>query len=310
MDDILRGLIISLVTSPLTVLLTIIVHETGHLLGGLVTGYSFKSFSILGLTLYRTDSGMMIRRFRRMPSGQCIMFNMREMSQNPTLLIAGGCIINLAAAAVCLVLMFFSKPMLMPLWGIAGGMNLVLGLLNLFGGSATSDGKTLKETRDKKNAEAYNGLMCVMAHAEDGRSFGEIPDKLFKAGSDGSTLTEELGYYRYCAGLTKLETRRDLIEYIRKTGLEKMVCEKDDLFGPDYLTEQLIAETVGNDLRFPKSSIEPDMNEKSPRMCLLRALKGDRKAVEIMVGEKGHSLFSGEWETALITYEALKNLTR
>lgn len=54
--------------------LQIIVHEGGHLVGGLLTGYRFVSFRIFTLTLLRRDGRFIVRRFN-IPGtgGQCIM---------------------------------------------------------------------------------------------------------------------------------------------------------------------------------------------------------------------------------------------
>lgn len=68
------GCLLSFVALAIAFVLHIIVHEGGHLVGGLLTGYRFVSFRIFSLTLLRRDGRYIVRRFN-IPGtgGQCIM---------------------------------------------------------------------------------------------------------------------------------------------------------------------------------------------------------------------------------------------
>ena len=68
------GCLLSFVAPAIAFVLHIIVHEGGHLVGGLLTGYRFVSFRIFSLTLLRRDGRYIVRRFN-IPGtgGQCIM---------------------------------------------------------------------------------------------------------------------------------------------------------------------------------------------------------------------------------------------
>lgn len=68
------GCLLSFVALAIAFVLQIIVHEGGHLIGGLLTGYRFVSFRIFSLTLLRRDGRYIVRRFN-IPGtgGQCIM---------------------------------------------------------------------------------------------------------------------------------------------------------------------------------------------------------------------------------------------
>ena len=46
-----------LATFIVSTILHIIIHEGGHLLGGLLTGYKFVSFRVMDLKLEKTESG-------------------------------------------------------------------------------------------------------------------------------------------------------------------------------------------------------------------------------------------------------------
>lgn len=68
------GCLLSFVALAIAFVLHIIVHEGGHLVGGLLTGYRFVSFRIFSITLLRRDGHFIVRRFN-IPGtgGQCIM---------------------------------------------------------------------------------------------------------------------------------------------------------------------------------------------------------------------------------------------
>ena len=54
--------------------LQIILHETGHLIGGLLTGYKFCSFRIGNLQLQRENGALRFRRLKLAGTGgQCLM---------------------------------------------------------------------------------------------------------------------------------------------------------------------------------------------------------------------------------------------
>ena len=87
--------------------LQIILHEGGHLIFGLLTGYGFSSFRVGSLMLQKTEEGL---RFRRMSlagtGGQCLMTP--PALQNGTMPFVlynlGGVLMNLLTALVFLLL--------------------------------------------------------------------------------------------------------------------------------------------------------------------------------------------------------------
>lgn len=80
----------------------IIVHEGGHLIGGLMSGYRFVSFRIFSITLIRRGGRWTVRRFKIAGTGgQCIMLPPdKPFGKVPFVLYnAGGVAANIAAAA-------------------------------------------------------------------------------------------------------------------------------------------------------------------------------------------------------------------
>lgn len=93
----------SLVLLLAAYLLQILLHETGHLLFGLATGYRFASFRVGSLIWVKTDQG--IRRGKyHLPgtAGQCLLFPPDPVEGNYPLFLynLGGSLMNLIVALV------------------------------------------------------------------------------------------------------------------------------------------------------------------------------------------------------------------
>jgi len=84
-------------------LLGVIIHEGGHLVFGLLTGYRFRSFRVFSLMLVKTEEGLAFKRFSLAGTGgQCLMAPPDYDGGNfPYMLYNfGGALLNLAAACV------------------------------------------------------------------------------------------------------------------------------------------------------------------------------------------------------------------
>ena len=88
-------------------ILGIIVHEGGHLIFGLLTGYRFVSFRVFSYTLVQTDGHFRLKRFALSGTGgQCLMRPpLRAIDDIDTRWYnAGGVVMNLLTAAIALTL--------------------------------------------------------------------------------------------------------------------------------------------------------------------------------------------------------------
>ncbi len=84
--------------------LAIVLHEAGHLLFGLLTGYSFVSFRVGSLMLLKNEQGWRVRKFRLGGTGgQCLLDPPPIVDgRMPNVLYnLGGVIVNLITAALC-----------------------------------------------------------------------------------------------------------------------------------------------------------------------------------------------------------------
>lgn len=84
-------------------LVQIIVHEAGHLVFGLISGYEFSSFRIGSLMFLKEDGKIKLRRFSIAgTAGQCLMSppDMVDGKMPVVLYNLGGCIFNLISSAI------------------------------------------------------------------------------------------------------------------------------------------------------------------------------------------------------------------
>ena len=91
----------------LVVMIHIIFHEAGHMIGGLITGYRFLYFRIGSTTLVRTDNGLKFRKLT-VPGtgGQCIMVppEMKDGDYPVLIYNLGGGLLNIIFSLVAIVI--------------------------------------------------------------------------------------------------------------------------------------------------------------------------------------------------------------
>lgn len=64
----------AMVSGALAVVIHLILHEAGHLIAGLLTGFRFLSFRVFKYTLVKTDEGLRWKRYHIAGTGgQCLL---------------------------------------------------------------------------------------------------------------------------------------------------------------------------------------------------------------------------------------------
>ncbi len=103
--DLLYTLLLGIITFHLQ----IIIHEAGHLVFGLMTGYKFCSFRIKSFMLIKINGKMHLKRFKLFGTGgQCLMIPPEENGGDfPVMLYNfGGVIFNLVFSAIVFIIDF------------------------------------------------------------------------------------------------------------------------------------------------------------------------------------------------------------
>ena len=165
----------------------IIIHEAGHLVFGLMTGYRFSSFRIGSLMLVKTDGAMRLKRLSLAGTGgQCLLAppDMVNDRMPYVLYNFGGAVMNLLSAALFAVLagvcssaaavVFSALSCAGVLVGLTNGIPLSLGTVNNDGHNALSLGKSQAALR------AFYVQMKVNELQADGLRLRDMPNELFR----------------------------------------------------------------------------------------------------------------------------------
>lgn len=157
--------------------LQVIVHEGGHLVAGLLSGYSFSMFKLLSF-IWVKESGKVTVKKQHAPGllGQCLMVPPKDISSPPYALYhLGGIIANLTAAALAYVVWMLPVPALVRLgflnFAVTGGILAVINLIPL----GANDGMNLwKSSRSMEHRIQMNQLLQIHAGLSKGETGQEL----------------------------------------------------------------------------------------------------------------------------------------
>ena len=167
--------------------LEIVLHEAGHLIFGLLTGYRFVSFRAGSLMLIKNEQGWRVRKLRLGGTGgQCLMDPppMVDGKMPYVLYNLGGCIINLVTAALCFGLSFlceagtFGYALLL----LAALIGLAFALFNglPLPGEIANDGKNALDLgKDPEALEAFRIQMVLNKLQSEGLRLKDMPEEYF-----------------------------------------------------------------------------------------------------------------------------------
>ena len=186
-------------------LVQIVIHEAGHLVFGLLTGYTFSSFRIFSWMWTKEDGQLRCRRLSLAGTGgQCLMSppDLADGKMPVLLYNFGGAILNLAAGAVCFGLSF--------LFPAASFLRIFLKLLALIGvafafingtplrlGPVDNDGRNaLSLMRSREAVRAFWIQLKVNELSSRGVRMKDMPEEWFAVPGDAAmrnSITAALG---------------------------------------------------------------------------------------------------------------------
>lgn len=212
--------------------LQIAVHEGGHLVFGLLTGYRFCSYRLGSLMLIKEDGRLRLRRFSLAGTGgQCLMAPPPWSENLPVVLYnAGGCLMNLLCAALCLLLWLPLRehwlgalPLVSAVVGL--GFALINGIPLRIGGVDNDGRNILSLKKDPVARYAFWQQMKVSEKQSKGLRLRQMPEPLFTYPAEGldNPLVASVAVFS-CNRLLdqgKVAEARAAIETLldRKTGL-------------------------------------------------------------------------------------------
>lgn len=232
----IAGVII--VSLLLSFFLQIILHEGGHLVCGLATGYEFVSFRILHLTIIRRNGQLSIRRFSVAGTeGQCLLIPPdRPVQDIPFVLYnLGGVLANLLTAAIVILALIMVEEMLCP-WkiflGVFASVGILLGLMNgipmKIGGIGNDADNMRLLLKDKNSKQAMVTQLRTNAWVQWGVRPKDLPEEWFRIEGEPDyknalQTTIRLMY------IGRLQDREEWEAAYHE--LEEMMSHKDEVIG-------------------------------------------------------------------------------
>lgn len=310
-------------------LLQIIIHEAGHLIAGLISGYKFVSFRIFNYTLLKNDKGFKFKKFGIAGTGgQCLMTPpdcpVEELKFK--LYNLGGVLLNVVISVIALILWWYVAEnefvsiflMLFALMGIV--FTIINGVpLKLF---ISNDGMNTKRLNDSIEARRiFANALRVNALIQEGVRPKDMPEEYF-------WLPDEINFkdyfviqqYGLVAGLYLDKEQYDEVYRMH----DEMVAHKSDLLELFYIEAacELIylallkgendraTELLDEKVKMYIKQYGKVMSSKKRVQCAVALLKdGDEaKAIEIyreLYNKRNDYLMQGE---VLMDLELIKSM--
>lgn len=183
------NIFIVFISLAVSIFFHIVTHEAGHLIFGLLSGYSFVSFRIGSFTLVHAKNQWKIRRFH-IPGtgGQCLMAPpaMDEEGNYPIKLYnLGGILVNLVFSLLFTVLaMVADDPNAKSIFIGAAGMGYIVFLSNgipmKVGGIANDGYNVLSIDQDPIGKRCFHMQLEVNARLSEGERMKDLPYELVR----------------------------------------------------------------------------------------------------------------------------------
>ena len=215
-------LITAFVSIFVSYLLIIIIHEAGHLVFGLLSGYKYLLFRVGSLTLIKRDNKFEFKKMSiKGTGGQCILMppETSEPEKVPFFLYhAGGGIFNLLTALIAFPIAFsISGIIIRTFLLVLGALSLVIGFTNLIPMTiqVPNDGyNIMMMLRKPSERVAIYKTLKVNGLLFNGMTLSQIDPEILELGSEG--------FYK---GAEKLLKGQALIDKLDYEDAEKILSE-------------------------------------------------------------------------------------
>lgn len=304
------GLIIIFVAGYL---IHIVIHEAGHLIFGLMTGYSFVSFRIGSFTLIKEDKKLKRKKFN-IPGtgGQCLMMPPALKDDKYPFVIynLGGVVMNLIVSIAGVLLVVFVEGMAFPLNSVlvlvsAGGIFAALtnGIPMKIGGIPNDAYNVFSMLKDKEARSAFYVQLRVNGLQSLGTRIKDMPLETFKLREDSDLYNPlnaavRLIEYNWYLDNMDFDSAKECIDTFMPY-IEKLI----PLFRNEINCERMFLELVYN---CDKDFID-DLYDES--------LKKYIKAAKFMIGKKRllmayEGFYNEDKDKVLKYYEDTKQLAK
>ena len=283
--------------------LNIVLHEGGHLVAGLLTGYRFASFRFLNWTLIHQGGRLHWRNYELAGTGgQCLMAPPdKPLEQIDTRWYnAGGVLANLIVVVLSLLLIWaFDLPrwlnVLLIMMSIIGFVLLANGIPMKMGGVANDGLNLLQLEKDIPGKQCFCNILEANARNQEGETYNEMPSRLFDlpqpidwknsmhigsmllAATRMTTLHQWEDAYRL---LTEVLPHKDDIMVLYQLELENMMTLTCIATGRDEEARRHYSQDVAKYISHHAST---QSDKRLTTMAITLALDGDRPKAEEML---------------------------
>lgn len=172
-----------------TTILHTIIHEGGHLVFGLLSGYEFLSFRVMSFTIVKKEGKLAVKKFKLLGTlGQCLMYppEWKEGEKYPYLAYnLGGGIFNIIFSLLAVPLFFTGSA----LWGWVAGVFIFTGVIFAISNlipmtvGVPNDGKNALDCKRSPIAQKAFYLQLKMnADMSDGARLKDLPLEMLQIG--------------------------------------------------------------------------------------------------------------------------------
>lgn len=164
-----------------------ILHEAGHLVGGLLTGYKFLSFRIFNFTLQKEDDGWHWKKFSIMGTlGQCLMCPPHTQEVPYFWYNVGGVMVNLITCVISGTMLYAFELSMMPfefcVMFLATGVWFLLTNAIPMTPGGVNDGKNILILwRHPDQRKHFHNMLAVAAEQSRGKRVSEMPVEWFES---------------------------------------------------------------------------------------------------------------------------------
>ena len=239
------------------IFLNVILHELGHLVGGLQTGHRFLAMCIFSITIVKENGRLRLKRYR-VPGvgGGCILTppDMKDGTFSFKLCVSGGFIMNFLIGTICLMLFYYLADITY-LWAnvflLIGIFGVYMGIMNLipFNIFVPSDGYLLFNMGKPENMAMRHGFWSgsnAQRMDAEGVRPRDIPAELYDwvdmNNIDNIFLLGTLGNrYRCLLDKQEFDQARELVQFLLDNTKNISEMQKTSL-DCDLLFHELINE--------------------------------------------------------------------
>lgn len=273
-------------------IIQLVIHEVGHLIGGLLTGWRFLYIQIHNIVVKKEDKGLKLVVVKD-KGYKCIMYP-TSINEGALLYTMGGCVVNLLTGIAGLILMIFT-PMSPILWLYIWSL-LVFGI-GMFLINGTASIKRLCNDRacydllknDIHTKVCHNSQLLIAKYLMRGSTYNKIGEELMSLCQDAVKNDIEayqavLEYYYNLDSNNYLKMGQALNKIQDKSNISKEVL---DIIDMELIYVRLLCAI--------ELKIKDDNNPSNP---LSRVVDGDTHSIKVdleeinSLGRKGsvHSL--------------------